>query len=69
MGPPNLPKEITDILAKALEKAANDPEFVKFVLERNANHTYLPPGEVVRFFDERRASVRKIMDKAGILKE
>lgn len=69
MGPPKLPKDIMDILTKAFEKAANDSEFVKFVIERNANHTYLPPDKVVPFLDERREVVRRIMDKAGVLKE
>lgn len=69
MGPPKLPKDITEILAKALEKAINEPEYVKYVIERNALHTYVPPDQVVNFMDDRRAVVRRIMDKAGILKE
>ena len=28
-GPPNMPKEIVDILTKAIEKATKDPEFIK----------------------------------------
>ena len=36
MGPPKLPKEIVTILANAIEKAAKEPEYVKFVSERNA---------------------------------
>ncbi len=69
MGPPKLPKDITEILAKAFEKAINEPEYVKYVIERNALHTYMPPDQVVKFLDDRRAVVRRIMDKAGILKE
>jgi putative tricarboxylic transport membrane protein len=69
MGPPKLPKDITEILAKAFEKAINEPEYVKYVIERNALHTYMPPDQVVKFLDDRRTVVRRIMDKAGILKE
>ena len=69
MGPPKLPKDITEILTKAFEKAINEPEYVKYVIERNALHTYMPPDQVVKFMDDRRAVVRRIMDKAGILKE
>ena len=36
IGPPKMPKDITDKLAKAFEMAANDPEYQKFVIERNA---------------------------------
>ncbi|MGZ8212601.1 MAG: tripartite tricarboxylate transporter substrate binding protein, partial [Burkholderiales bacterium] len=35
MGPPKMPKEIVQVLADAVEKAAKDPEFVKFANERN----------------------------------
>jgi tripartite-type tricarboxylate transporter receptor subunit TctC len=69
IGPPKLPKDIADTLAKAFEKAAKDPEYVKFLTELNAVPTYLPPDKVNGYLDGRRAVVQKIMDKAGILKE
>jgi len=69
MGPPKMPKDITDKLVKAFETAANEPEYVKFLIERYAMPTYLPPDKVVSFLDERRVVVRGIMEKAGILKE
>lgn len=69
MGPPKLPKEIVAILANAIEKAVKDPEFVKFVGERNARWDYIPPDKVVAAYDKRRTAVREIMSKAGILKE
>ena len=41
MGPPNLPKDIVDILAKAFEKAAKDPEFLKFLSgAKRQSHLY-----------------------------
>ena len=69
MGPPKLPKEVVAVLVPAIEKAVKDPEFVKFVNERNARWEYIPPSEIVKKFDERRETVKTIMAKAGIVKE
>jgi len=69
MGPPKLPKEIVAVLASAIEKAVKDPEFIKFVSERNARWEYIPHDQVVASYDKRRDTVREIMRKAGILKE
>ena len=69
IGPPKMPREIVDRLVKAFEGSANDPEFKKFVIERNAVPFYLPPEKAVQYFDELKTIVRPIMDKAGILKE
>jgi tripartite-type tricarboxylate transporter receptor subunit TctC len=69
MGPPKMPKAIVAILVNAIEKAAKDPEFIKFANERNTRWEYIPPANVVPAFDKRRTTVREIMGKAGILKE
>jgi tripartite-type tricarboxylate transporter receptor subunit TctC len=69
MGPPKLPKEVVAVLVPAIEKAVKDPEFVKFVNERNARWEYIPPGEIDKKFDERRETVKAIMTKAGIIKD
>ncbi|MBI4204946.1 MAG: tripartite tricarboxylate transporter substrate binding protein [Betaproteobacteria bacterium] len=69
MGPPKLPKEIVTVLVNAIEKAAKDPEYIKFANERNTRWEYIPPGNVVPAFDKRQKAVREIMGKAGILKE
>lgn len=69
MGPPKLPKEIVAVLVSAIEKAVKEPEFVKFVNERNARWEWIPPEKIVPAFDQRRDTVRAIMSKAGILKE
>ena len=68
MGPPKLPKEVVAVLVPAIEKAVKDPEFVKFVNERNARWEYIPPGDINKKFDERRETVKAIMTKAGIVK-
>ena len=69
MGPPKMPKEIVTILVNAIEKAAKDPEYIKFATARNTRWEYIPPGNVIPAFDKRRKAVREIMSKAGILKE
>lgn len=69
MGPPKMPKGVVDVLVKAIEKAVKEPDYIKFCSERNARWGYIPPGQVVAEFDKRRAVVKEIMAKAGILKE
>lgn len=69
IGPPNLPKDVTATLVAAIEKAANDPEFIKYVTERDARWEYAAPDKIFANFDKRRTVVRDIMQKAGLLKE
>jgi tripartite-type tricarboxylate transporter receptor subunit TctC len=69
MGPPKMPKAIVTTLVNAIEKAARDPEYIKFANERNTRWEYIAPADVVPAFDKRRDAVRVIMGKAGILKE
>lgn len=69
MGPPRMPKPVVAVLVSAIEKAAKEPEYVKFAVDRNTRWEYIPPGEVNARFDKRRGAVRDIMAKAGILKE
>jgi len=69
MGPPKLPKEIAAVLTSAIEKAVKEPEYIKYVNERNARWEWIPPEKVVAAFDKRKEAVREIMNKAGILKE
>jgi len=69
MGPPKMPKHVTDVLVKAVEKAANEPEYKKYLMERYAIPNYLPPDKALSFLDGQRIVVRRIMEKAGILKE
>ena len=68
-GPPKLPKEIVTVLVAAIEKAAREPEFVKYVNDRNARWEYMAPEKIAPAFDKRRDTVREIMRKADLLKE
>lgn len=68
-GPPKLPKEITDKLVKAFEVAVKDPEYEKFISQRNSFPFYLPPDQILKYCDDRQKAVRTIMQKAGLLKE
>ena len=69
IGPPKMSKEATDKLSKAVEEAATDPEYAKFLTGVSAYPFYLPPDKVNKFLDERQEIARKIMDKTGILKK
>ncbi len=69
MGPPKMPKDVVDILVKAIDKAVHEPEYIKYCTDRNTRWGYIPPDKVVAEFDKRRDTVREIMRKAGILKE
>lgn len=69
IAPPKMPKDIADKLAKAFEKAANEPEYKKLVAETNAFSFITTLDKSVQFLDDQRKVARSIMEKAGILKE
>jgi tripartite-type tricarboxylate transporter receptor subunit TctC len=69
MGPPKMPKDITDKLVKTIEGAAKDPEYLKFISQYYAAPFYLPPDQAINWFDGQRKTMRDIMGKAGILKD
>lgn len=69
IGPPKMPKDVTDRLVKAFEGAATDPEYVKFLNGINAYPFYLAPDKINKFMDERQEVARKIMDRSGLLKK
>ncbi len=69
IGPPKMPKDIVDKLAKAFEVAANDAEYQQFLQEQFVTPLYLPPEKIVPYLDARRNVARGIMGAAGILKE
>jgi putative tricarboxylic transport membrane protein len=69
IGPPGLPKDVVEKLSKAIEQAARDPEFIKYVQERDALWEYIAPEKVIPKLSSRQTVVREIMAKAGLLKE
>jgi tripartite-type tricarboxylate transporter receptor subunit TctC len=69
IGPPKMPKEITDKLTKVFEMAANHSNFHKFLLGRFATPLYLSPAQTIEQLDGQSKTVRDIMNKAGILKQ
>ncbi len=69
IGPPKMPKEIANKLTKALEVAANHPDVKKFYGERYIVPFYLPPDQTIDYYNKQKVLFRKVMDKAGILKE
>jgi tripartite-type tricarboxylate transporter receptor subunit TctC len=69
IGPPKMPKDIVDKLAKASEKAVSDPAYQKFAFEKTVTPIYLSPDKALQYLDKQRIVYRSIMEKAGILKE
>ena len=64
-----MPRDIADKLTKALETAANDPEFQKFVFGRNGIPFYLPGDKLIKTLDEQQKLYRMILEKADLLKK
>jgi len=69
LAPPKLPQEVRDVLLKAFEKAANDPEFKDFLVKNNGIPSYMTPENTVKWMNDQVSIYREIMGKAGILKE
>ena len=70
IGPPGMPKEAVDILVKAIETAAKEPDYRKFLEERNNTiPLYLTPEEQFRTYQQQREVFRTVLDNAGLLKE
>jgi tripartite-type tricarboxylate transporter receptor subunit TctC len=69
LAPPKLPGEIKDILLKAFEKAANNPEYKDFLVKNNGIPSYATPEETIKWMNSQRDVYREIMRSAGILKE
>ena len=69
VGPPKMPKDVTDKLTKTFEMAAHNPNYHKFLLDRFSTPFYLPPSKMIDYFDGQSKTARDIMYKAGILKE
>jgi len=70
IGPPQMPTETTNILSKAIETVSKDPDYIKFIEERNNSiSVYWPPAQTIVELDKLRDIYREVMGKAGILKE
>jgi tripartite-type tricarboxylate transporter receptor subunit TctC len=69
MGPPKMPKEIVDKLVNAFESASKDPQVQEFHDQRFAILEFLPREQMIKFLDNEQAVFRRILDKAGMLKE
>ena len=68
IAPPKLPKDITDRLVKAIDTAVREPEYQKFLAEKNATPLFLPGEHTIKFYDEQYIIYRSIMEKFGLLK-
>ena len=54
---------------KAFETAKRDPEFEKHVLAQNSLPWHLPPDLFINSCDKERETFRRVLAKAGLLKE
>ena len=52
IGPPKMPREVTEKLAGAFEVAAKDPEYQKFIVERNGIPFYQPADKALKTLEE-----------------
>lgn len=69
VGPPNIPKEITDTLVKATEEVATQPEYIKIIEEQQGSRSmYWPPDKTLKELDIQRDLIRDVMQKSGLLK-
>jgi tripartite-type tricarboxylate transporter receptor subunit TctC len=69
IGPPGLPKDIVVKLMKTFETACDDPEIQRHIETRNFIPLFLPPQKLIEFCDKEKEINRRILSKAGLLKE
>jgi len=69
LGPPNMPKPITEKLVQTFELAIKDPAVQKFWLSRYYFPSFLPPDQLMKFCDQQKEVYRAVLDKAKLLKE
>lgn len=67
-GPPGMPADIRDILAKAAEKAASDPEYLKLADKQGFLVERLSAEESEKSFKEDYEATKVLLKKAGAIK-
>ena len=68
LGPPKMPGEIAEKLAKTFEEAATSSEYVQKVIDHYATPFHLSPQKTFDFLKEQRVVYTEIMKTAGIVK-
>jgi len=69
IGPPKMPKDVTDKLVTTFEKAIKDADFQNFIIGNNMIPYYMPPDEFLRFCEREESVYRKALARVGHLKE
>ena len=69
IGPPKMPKDITEKLIKVFEVAANDPEYKKLLVSHYEIPSYMSPDQMFRFYEENKGIIYKLFEQAGLLKK
>lgn len=67
IGPPKMPQDIVDKLATTFKVKLN-PELQKQFIATGQHVAFLSSAKAIKQFDEEREVIKKMMDKAGILK-
>lgn len=65
--PKNTPKEITEVVERAVEKVAKSPEFAKFMKDNGFGVLYKPSGEFARFLAAQDEAMGKLMKEVGLI--
>ena len=69
VGPPRMPKNVLEKLAKAIEAEANRPEFKKAALAMYATPAYQSPDALLAYLEKQKDVSREILQKNGVLKD
>jgi tripartite-type tricarboxylate transporter receptor subunit TctC len=68
IAPANTPKEITDVIEQALEKATKDPEFINETHKLNQIVSFVPGRVVKERMAKRMEVMREVMKAEGLIK-
>jgi len=69
VGPPRMPGNIVEKLAKAIEMEVNKPEFQKTSLNIGSTPTYRSSDQLLKYLDNQRDVSRGMLLKNGVIKE
>jgi tripartite-type tricarboxylate transporter receptor subunit TctC len=69
VGPPGMPKQIVEKLAKAIQEETAKPEFQKAALAINATPGYRSSTQLLQYLDNQKKVSEEILRKNGLLKD
>ncbi len=69
IAPPNLPKNISEKLSKAILDVASNPEWEKFIISHGGTPLHDDPDQAFKYIEKQKEIVSALLRNAGILKE